>query len=697
MRAFQLKDSTVPPLIVGALSAFVAIVWVIPQWSRFPETRWDAPGHLLAIETIRDRFLPWPTGWEGRVFSGYAQGEFYPPFAHWLAAWIACIVPAGTAYRLVLSASVLLVPLASFVCARGFRMRGSQAATFAILATAILGSPKAVLHATYDLGSTFESGYHIGLFSGAVAVPIFLLGGAAFGRALCGRGSTLVAGLWLAAAVTNHLVGGIATAALFATASGARLLAGGGARATLMCAARIGGAALLASAWWFVPFLRGHRELRVSHIPSDAGPVLVLAFALVVPVLVMNHGSFRRLASRGGAFALLAAGLVAWMSLGDRLRATGHLYRLAPFVLLGLCGVVAAACDTRRSRVALGVLASAVLIATVPFVQERETVAPPPTIHMPPDLTTDDRILVATLLGHDHAPHFLEAEVVRRSPASALVGLFVESSPLSRWCLDLARTVAFDTYSWGVPVDSANTARLATALDDGGPLATSEEESRRLLAEIADRMALFGVTRVLTDRRLPAELVLGDAPVVCRIPFEGEVGGSEFEVDGGARVFRLHRVRQPPRLAQVVRAPLRPVEYTPDAWDRAVGEHLFTETPAEGWPVEERDGLDVTPAPPGASATATISGGGTRVQVDVTSDVPVPVLVSVGFHTAWQATDGDGRPIAVDRASPGFCLVRGMGRITLDRREGLARPLFIVPGLLIAVGIAGGVRRRRCG
>ena len=78
----------------------------------------DSPGHVLAAYFIKNYFWPWPDGWNMMTLSGYPQGLLYPSFFHWLTAALNFIVPLDLAIKILVSLSILAVPILVFILAK---------------------------------------------------------------------------------------------------------------------------------------------------------------------------------------------------------------------------------------------------------------------------------------------------------------------------------------------------------------------------------------------------------------------------------------------------------------------------------------------------------------------------------------------------------------------------------------------------
>jgi hypothetical protein len=696
-RRREWSDRRVAPGLIVVLTAAVVVRWVLPAVFGSAPFTWDAAGHLLAAETVRDRFLPRATGWDPSLFTGWPQGQFYPPFTHWLIAVVGLVLPIEAAYSLVVGGAAALLPWSVWRAARARRLRPGNAALASLFFTALAAGTPTLLRSDVDPGGTLHSVFEVGLAAQGVGMTLFFLAAAAFPAALGRRALIVPAALLLAVNVVNHLVAGAAAALLFLADATIRVSAAGRRRAVVARAASVAGLALGLTAWWWIPRVADADLQHIWHLPSEAGPMVSIALAAGLASAALRGATPRRFFLQAGGPAVLAAGLAVLMVAGDVRRSAGHFYRFAVFAAAAGLMVAAAGPRSRLAKTAAGLVAGALLAAFLIVAGPTASRRTPPEVVVPAELGSGDRILAATASGHDFSAHFLEAELPRRSKAGALLGLFVESSPLSTAILALSRAVVFDPYAWGVPLDLKLAARLASgargpaAADDAGEDGGSK--LRRLLAE-------FGVTHLLTDRAPPPGFCEGEAPIVARIPSAASSEpGDEFEMTDGRRVFRMHRLALRARLAEPVVRPMIAFESDdPHGWDAAVERSVFDGGPSDPLLVAARPGVVLTSASENVEVECRSEDDGMRFTLDIRSTKPEPVIVKTAWHPCRRARDAEGRDLPVDRAAPGFCLVRGKGAVTLsfERRPfEVAAEIASLLGLGAAVALHATTRRRR--
>jgi hypothetical protein len=689
-------DARTPALVVGLLTAFVAWRWALPAVFGSLHVTWDAAGHLSAAATVRDRFWPWPTGWDPGYFGGWPQGRFYPPLTHWLVATLGKVAPIEIAFASVVGAAAVATPYAAYRFARGRRAEAPVAALFSLFFTAVLAAPPEILRMKFAPGGTFHSTFEAGLVTNGVGLLIFLMAGASFPAALSARARVLPAALWLALAVCNHLVAGAATAALFLADAIARSSRSRRRKAVATRAAIVAFTGAALSSWWWAPMLFDDGYRRIAHVAAETGPLVSVTLALALSAYAVGSALSRpRIALVSSGAALFASAIVFGSALGEAGAGAAHFYRFATFAAAGALLPAASGPSRRNARLCAGIVAAAFLTALAVHSRPEASKREAPPLSIPNDLGPEDRLLTAAHTGHEFSAHFLAFETPRRSGAQGALGLFVESSPLSGHWMELARATVFDEFSWGVPINLGNAARLSHAIGDRSDLAPEAKAAAR--ARMKRLYDVFGVTHLVTNRRPSPEISpsSAEAPEIAAIPARAAPVGSDFEYRDGAHVFRAYPIEPRPLFAEVVTRATLPFDASDeDAWDKVVEDALFGEEDDAPLPVAARPGLDATPGED-ATVRAFRDPSGLSISIEVDAPDPRPVVVKTAWHRNWTARTEDGVEIPVDRIAPGFCLLRANGRVDLRwRRSAFERGAAALSVAALGLGLLATLSRR---
>lgn len=80
----------------------------------------DAPMHVALIDYQAKHFWPAASGWNDLFFPGFAQGTFYPPLPHWIAAALSIIasLPAEMVVKFLTAIAFLATPSTFLILAR---------------------------------------------------------------------------------------------------------------------------------------------------------------------------------------------------------------------------------------------------------------------------------------------------------------------------------------------------------------------------------------------------------------------------------------------------------------------------------------------------------------------------------------------------------------------------------------------------
>jgi hypothetical protein len=436
-------------LLALQLVMFVPLAGLVVVFCSTDLTAWDMVGHLRAASYYRDHLWPSFVGWtSSQGFGGYPQGYFYPPLLAWLVGGLGKIVPLAWAFRALVGASILLLPLSAlaFLRALGCERRAATSAVFCLLTGLLVATPK-------SLGGFFSATFGGGLVTAAWTLPFVFFYLAALRRLVAGWRGVFEASAWLALVVLGHGFNAIAAALLSAV---------------------------------YVPFFAGDRRALgrcASRYVAHAVVTLGLAAAFVVPAATYHEWTSGRAITGFNVFGALRAGLWFYVPVGaiflwasaralrrrDRvarglaypvllvvllyllarwLRASGtfgfplHSYRIVVFAVMFACLAAGRAAALRPFHRMMIWSTVATFLAGVVLCLGRDLSVRDRTLRVPAGVVPFTRGLVdesmrseLTRLG---SPHLL-VSTLEAQGVDVLNGIFVESSAVSPYVSGLLR------------------------------------------------------------------------------------------------------------------------------------------------------------------------------------------------------------------------------------------------------------------
>jgi hypothetical protein len=276
----------------------------------------DQVTHNWWLIEFRDRlFGPGAIlGWTNDLSAGYLFGFFYFPLPPIVFSVLSLALPDAMAIKLMVAGSLVLLPVAALRLARGLGFSTPAVAIAPLLALAAIFSSQPQF-----VGGTLYSTL-TGEFSYAYSLAFSMLALAEILLLTKEKGSWWRAGLFLAAAVTSHIL-----AALPAVLVAAVLLLRQWKRSTSTVISLLV-LSLAGSLWWILPsFTMAHESLGDGHLrvtdllawlfPLRALPLVLLG--LLGLVLAWRHRRPGRhvltaLVASGPAFLLLMPGSFMW-------------------------------------------------------------------------------------------------------------------------------------------------------------------------------------------------------------------------------------------------------------------------------------------------------------------------------------------------------------------------------------------------
>jgi hypothetical protein len=194
----SMRGGKTPFLLRAALFLPLAALMVV--FFRTDLTAWDMVGHMRAAAAYRDHLWPSLLGWNStQGFGGYPQGYFYPPLFAWLVGGLGKVVPLAWAFRALVGASLLLLPISvlAFLRPLGCDGRAAMGAVFCLLTGLLLETEK-------SFGGFFSATLRGGLVTAEWTLPLVFFYLAALKRLVMGWRGVVEASAWLGLLILGH-------------------------------------------------------------------------------------------------------------------------------------------------------------------------------------------------------------------------------------------------------------------------------------------------------------------------------------------------------------------------------------------------------------------------------------------------------------------------------------------------------------
>jgi len=640
---------------LGAMLVAIAATIILPYVKYNNLLGADAVGHLASIVHFREHIFPYPTGWNAHHFAGFPQYVFYPPLFHYLAALAAGVLATAVAFKLLVSVSVLGIPLAAYALGRrlGLGQRGLLLWLVWVWAMARLTPP--------SWGGNISGAIYFGQVSNTLAIPLFFLYLVAVERMLATR-RTVGASLLLAATILAHTYTGLAAILILI----GRVLVSTDRSRVLIPVMRHMAATLAVSAFWVVPvlvyreFMSG--ETITSRMPTYWLPIVSIGLILL---FVLARQTDRNTKVFGYLIGLiLLIGLV-YIRVFSSLAFHPHRFFIygAYLVFLPVYSLVLRPLARRMSPVVLVVLAVVFVGWTLRGVssEKGEAYVHEPLLELPAHGPLDVSIEVGALetgrlLCTGNGYENLSVQVRSLSHQAALSGdnlvcdgLFMESA------LNASYLASIHVVMSG-PADMVYTPKRIRA-------------SQQWLPHYLDTFNIqhvIGLHRPRLPYIKPSDITLGSSGV------------------GGTESHAVYDVVASPAYVEVVD---RPIASITRGWDEAVQEWWATEgvrtqllvRTDEEWPrpTERREAK---------IRDYRLDRDGERMAFFIESEEDVPVLVKHSYFPNWKAYSG-GRALRVYRTSPNLMLVYGRGDVELVYERSLLEKGALAVSVLCALAL----------
>jgi hypothetical protein len=594
---------------------------------------------------------------------------FYPPLAHYLAAILSYPLGIAGAMKLLIAASVLLLPAAFYGCARNSGLDALKASVAATWMTAVLFLSGEMLD-TWALGSDLRSILNVGLFANALSLPLLFAFIASCGRVIQ-KGSWKIPALLLGLLLLVHPLSSLVALVFYLSHAVARLWGDDNRGGALRHYGMVAIIALMIGAQWLLPFLAYRGFMNPEFVGSHWSP-LVQFIIFNGAILALASFTNSRVRPLSITYLLLANVILVgtlWRLDLQFTRLTIYLLFFIPVLLLSWL----------RSRALIFVTAVlAILVGYFGFrfsgLHPRGVAAFPLADFGP----VSGRVLSVAPSSHLPSPHVNHDPIPPLTGNQSALGLFIESSLNGRFLGTLVRSIDPDAYVWGTPSDAASPEVLGKDYPD----------------YIRDRLRLFDVRFIYTDLKLESlidESFAGKKRYVnsypapqSKNPQDAQHLQKRYNVSGDLLDFYLYPVGD----GSLVEA----LPYVPKApgsdW-KATNRRWFLDT--RGVPVftDRAVPAGVRASRPGEWVEIlAASENGDRYLMRIHAPEPIPVLVKVGYYPGWKLTI-DGKPAPVYRASPNLILIFAHGDAVIEYRRqwqeyaGLALSALGVAALLL--------------
>ena len=589
---------------------------------------------------------------------------FYPPLSHYLAALLSLIMDIGMAMKLLITLSLLILPMSFYHFSRRWTLDHFQASVCATCMTSFLFLSGEMLGA-WPFGIDLQSALNVGLFANVLSQPALFLFLAHFGARtgskswkipalllgflfLCHPLSSLIAGIFVVGCLISNLWREPNEPVHWKP----QLL-------TLIIATLLG-------SYWLIPFVGFRNLMNAEFVGSQWSPAIqfVVLNGLLLAIASFSKPSLRPLTL---TFLILANFILIgtlWRFDLQFPRLTIYLFFFLPvFVVIWI-----------QSRVILLTLATLGLaVGLYGYQHSGLKPAGVPDFPLPDFGPVSGRILSVAPPSHLPSYHVHHDLIPIRTGNHSLLGLFIESSFNGRFLGNLMRTLDPEAHLWGVP---------SKAL-------TREALGEQYTSYVNDRLRLFGIGYIYTDLKLENTL---DAALVqtkryinsypapkLTNSWEIEDLRKRYNARGEFVDFYLYRVGSwslAEALPYIPGVPGTEWKTTNLIWFlESRGVPIFTDRPipAGVWDAKPNESVEVTEVSPTMD----------RIKLQIRAEKDIPVLLKVSYFPTWTLTL-NGKRAPIYRASPSLLLLFGRGEALLE----LKRPWEEYLGLFLsALGI----------
>lgn len=136
---------------------------------------WDGTGHYGIAQVYRKTIFPDVFGWMPNYFEGMAFPNYYPPLFYWLVALLTQIMPFDTAFKILITVPMLLIPGLIWLLAWKVNGKNLYAASLSVVGLIVLLiDPRSNGSENFPSGLDYHSTYIIGLYSQPLGFVLLL-------------------------------------------------------------------------------------------------------------------------------------------------------------------------------------------------------------------------------------------------------------------------------------------------------------------------------------------------------------------------------------------------------------------------------------------------------------------------------------------------------------------------------------------
>ena len=616
-------------ILVGLtiFSVFLAFLF----W-RSPLNVYDASGHVSLVRAIASDFWPKMSGWNYAELLGWPAGVFYPSLFHWLAATLAFLVGVPVAVKLLISASIIVLPFAINLFTRSLiDNKLWSGLTTLVLFLLLLLFPN-------FLGTGFRSLFQIGLLSNFFVLPLMF-----FFLAFLHRGNNyLLSGLLLGLIILTHIVAAIAAGVYLVLFVQAKFLSGSRTRTDLVNFLKTVVLAAVLTGFFWNPFVLNLEYTSVSrHISSYFLPNI----AVFAVSLTLGFYAWRK-KERNIFILSMFASFIAFVAAVDAylIRTNGtsfflyqfHIYRFQPFAYLffasGLLLLISKyirfdAWGFTKTGSVFGGLGLVVLILLVNN--------PAATSSSKLEITDPQGVkgrFLETFRRTESDPFWYAIQTginVADEKATWAYGLFTDSSPNGPYLGSLIRSLNPQAYPEG----------------DGIFL-----EEKFIGGEKAGQfLSYLSINQLINLERTEGKSI-------------GRIENAQTQY------FNVEKAAET-RVFEIAPLPLKPIkkDWNQEVEDWWLQKEEITEIPylANGKEILKVSEKDLQNA---SVEIVDTNKNQTRFELKIDSERQVPVIAKISYFPYWKATQ-DSKEIPIYQVAPNLMLIEAKGSVVVEYKE----------------------------